>query len=117
MENTVIYDAIAGVDAKVEYNGGGIETLLNGRTIKSAQRGVANFVGADVVPKGGTKYINISSVNVSKSLCVIDTGRISYYENTALTYALESNRIVISNPRADGSSVAAYISWQVIEFY
>lgn len=22
MENTVIYDAIAGVDAKVEYNGG-----------------------------------------------------------------------------------------------
>ena len=23
MENTVIYDAIAGVDAKVEYNGGG----------------------------------------------------------------------------------------------
>ena len=115
--DTIVYDAVQDVKAVAEYNGGGIEALLNGRTIKHAQRGVANFVGADVIPKGGTKYINISSVDVSKSLCVIDTGRISYYENTALTYALESNRIVVSNPRTDGSNVAAYISWQVIEFY
>lgn len=125
MENTVIYDAIAGVDAKVEYNGGGIETLLNnallnaGSVVKSIQRGV--YAQASTTNK--TVTVPISQVNVQKSLLIFDktyyaTGAesdsyITLYER--ITFELTDTHILISNP--DGAKKAYKLTWQVIEFY
>lgn len=49
--DTIIYDKIDEVQGKVEYNGGGINTLLNRGAVKSVQRGYVT-----ISARGDTTY-------------------------------------------------------------
>lgn len=76
MEMEEIKSAIAGVDAKVEYNGGRIETLLSnallnaGSVVKSVQRGVVSQTMANSGAQKETA-VEISEINPSKSIALV----------------------------------------------
>ena len=120
MEMEEIKSAIAGVDEKVEYNGGGIETLLSnallnaGSVVKSVQRGVMNLDN-----QKPTAYTPISTINPDKAVAIVSVighhGGNHFTYNLAASYTLQSNRLVISD--IDQNDWTAGVSWQVIEFY
>ena len=102
--DTIVYDAVQDVKAVAEYNGGGIETLLNGRVVKSVQRGV--YAGDTT---NGTVAIPISEINSSKSVLLVNG-------------VPEGDRCSLSNSsilcEEDGGRLAHfYLGWQVVEFY
>lgn len=114
MENNVIYDAIQSVAEQTEYNGGGIETLLNGRVVKSVQRGKTDSLS---VEKNNPKMIPISAINVSKSVLVINHASSGVYI-AGLGIELYQDYIYLTmNNSSNDAGVKLVFSWQVIEFY
>lgn len=103
MQNEIIYDAL-------EYNGGGINTLLNGRVVKSVQRGDA------FITNGQDNYIEIFSIDVSKSILLVSWAVASNFENhTGIRGRIvSSTQIVLNGANTYKSGMA---SWQVVEFY
>lgn len=114
MENTVIYDAIAGVDAKVEYNGRGINTLLNGRVVKSVQRGVSDLA---LSANQWAEVATISQVNINKSILLIDGQVFKNATSGHLIYSLGVDKIQAQSDENFLNSTAQKISWTVVEFY
>ena len=104
--------AIATVQNQIKANTDTIKnnvaSLINGRVVKSVQRGTVS---------GGTMYVSLSTVNPLKCLALA-TG--IYRPSTLDPYtvniaSLTSNRLNFSYDT--GNSHAFTVSWQVIEFY
>lgn len=115
MDNVIIYDKLEELNEGIEYNGGGIETLLGKGVVKSGQRGYGqySFTG------NGVSNILISEVDPGKALLFHD-GMI-----LANGKELTDGMIRIGD---DGTSIelisgnvtfspTVRLSWQVIEFY
>lgn len=114
MENNVIYDAIQSVAEQTEYNGGGIEALMNGRIVKSVQRGKTSPLSVETV---NSNTIPISAINLSKSVLVINY--MSAYD--AIDYLgvelyQDYIHLTMNNPSGNYRDTLVF-SWQVIEFY
>lgn len=135
MEMEEIKSAIAGVESKVEYNGGGIETLQsdidiigdsalvkNGSIIKSNQSGVAN-IPYSTEHSGDVSFdVNISQINVEKSFLIQSfegkrTEGGSFARMTINDVELQQNKIVISAHVGDLGSYVLTGKWRVIELY
>lgn len=116
MENTVIYDAIQNIAEQTEYNGRGIEALLNGRVVKSVQRGMFTFGSRDET----SKVINISTINPSKSSIILapangGNSTANYTTLSALTGVNLTENTINLTRKSGAGFVGAF--WQVIEFY
>ena len=119
MENNVIYDAIQSVAEQTEYNGGGIETLLSGRVVKSVQRGSGQLSNNSNLTN---KIISISTVDLEKSalvitfFCQFSTANNTY--SIAFADLTASDEITIKY-RCQPSQNYGQIgyTWTVIEFY
>lgn len=118
--DTIVYDAVQDVKAVAEYNGGGIETLLNGRVVKSVQRGHLRKTG---LKTNNTFDIPISSVNPDHALLLQDTF-IRYNADPAWAVSiygegtLSSDKITIKiNADSSYGAIDAGVVWQVVEFY
>lgn len=109
--DTIVYDAVQDVKAVAEYNGRGIEALLNGRIVKSVQRG--SNVGITV--SNNKSVATISKVNTAKSVLIHSQIQNSNATNAALT--LDSSGTQILCVMANGSLTGQTFVWQVIEFY
>ena len=99
----------------MSITGGGIETLLNGRVVKSVQRGVLN---SQVIASGQTFSIPISQIDVEKGIVISEvngSGNTSG-NNPITSISLSSNSIILKNEDARYNSKIT-CSWQVIEFY
>lgn len=107
MDNVIIYDKLEELNEGIESNGGGIDTLLNGRIVKSAQRGVARNINFR-----GTYSIPISTVNLDKSILITDYAG----DNVSINFTLTSSSINVGYTGINNVSIAN-VSWQVIEFY
>lgn len=105
----------------IEYNGGGINALLNKGVVKSVQTGfVANaFSGANQ-----TLSVDINAVNVDKSIVIVNTeyfnpgyaGSLVY--RGAFSFTLYTNRLDVTIQGANSyNSAKSFINWQIIEFY
>ena len=128
--DTIVYDAVQDVKAVAEYNGGGIETLLNGRVVKNVQRGNVNTrvsIPSNFPNDGYSNLrININEVNPNKAILFCNfelrenTGGkdIHGYAYIDLVLLEKSNVNVQVGNSSSGSSVGyVYGEWQVIEFY
>lgn len=107
----------------IEYNGGGINTLLNKGAVKSVQRGIFNYHGSGTA-SGLIKVENIatfSRVDVSKSVLISEVGSDDFGTSKALYYRsvelTESGINLYFQSKSMGYSYDVYGSWQVIEFY
>lgn len=130
MQNTVIYDKLEELNEGIEYKGGGIETLLNGRVVKNVQRGNVNTrvsIPSNFPNAGYSNLrININEVNPNKAILF---GNFELRENAGnkdihsyayidLVLLEKSNVNVQVGNSSSGSSVGyVYGEWQVIEFY
>ena len=124
MEMEEIKNAIAGVESKVEYNGGGIDdlkanALLNaGSVVKSVQYGT--FITESSTCKD--IEIPISSVNPDKIFVLTQTvhNKTRWVLSGAILISKTNNSITLKAAGAVNSSenpMKCYHSWQVIEFY
>ena len=124
--DAIIYDKIDEVQGKVEYNGGGINSLkqdtaalLAKGVVKSVQRGVYQ---GDNLDYHDNISIPINPVNLSKSvLSIFDSGSSNSGLSNSIgasntTYTFESNQIKI-NVLGTKTYSNPVIFWQVIEFY
>ena len=111
MDNVIIYDKLEELNDGIESNGGGIDTLLNGRIVKSVQRG--SNVGITV--SNNKSVATISKVNTAKSVLIHSQIQNSNATNAALT--LDSSGTQILCVMANGSLTGQTFVWQVIEFY
>ena len=130
VEMNEIKNAIAGVEDKVEYNGGGINTLLEDvaqlqddataikakGVVKSVQRGVYN---ANVDTGSGVIIANISQVDTSKSVLICNIESWDSYDGDRkqLAVTLQPDKIVMDVYTGSADRDMVCISWQVIEFY
>ena len=104
----------------IEYNGGGINTLLNRGAVKSVQRGYwGDSLNTDTAK---TKYIEINAVDPEKcELFAVVSGNeggssgAQYMRNPRIGLTLETNRIAVTNHGSDFCSIG--VDWQIIEFY
>ena len=103
----------------IEYNGGGITTLLNKGAVKSVQRGNVSISASG----GGTaQYINISAVDPNKAIVAVSSEMSNGGDVVAeaVAYNLTSTSFKIDarhNSGASSQKLAVFASWQVIEFY
>lgn len=117
MDNVIIYDKLEELNEGIEYNGGGITELLNGRIVKSVQRGRTRNTITNGSP---SKSVNITSVNLSKSILIanlyISGDSFGSYLGVTLSSA---NQITVSIEEyaSNNVSISYTLSWQVIEFY
>ena len=129
MEMEEIKNAIAGVDAKVEYNGGGIDelkanALLNaGSVVKSVQRGVVSQTMANSGAQKETA-VEISEINPSKSIALVSARSSSNSVcPLSIVKALSATQLTISASTFQGDGFSGNgtnqhtYGWQVIEFY
>jgi len=100
-------NSISGTVGAINTN---INTLVAGRVVKSVQRGKLRVF----ISRGESSDINISNVNVDKSLLIINIFNAGTYNNDGFTYTLYSDYIRIYS---ENKSEFNYVSWQVIEFY
>ena len=96
----------------IEYNGGGINTLLNRGAVKSVQRGI--FANQDL--SHSEERLPIVQVNQDKSVLLTE---LTYSGNAAgagsTSVYLENGQNVVL--KHQGSNMKTSLSWQVIEFY
>ena len=117
MDNVIIYDKLEELNEGIEYNGGGITSLLGKGVVKSVQRGFAKGTDNGIT---STVNIEISTVNAGKCAVLVNaitTQQASYGAPNVVVRELQSNRLIldISYPGV-GVRYMTY-SWQVIEFY
>lgn len=105
MQNTV--NSMSGTINTINTN---VSSLINGRVVKSAQRGFfnSNITGA------ASKTISISTVTPSKSLLIID-GLTRYGGGSPWVVTLNSNNISLR--WTEDSYVQVGVYWTVVEFY
>lgn len=127
MENNVVYDAVEGVKLKAdellsdcESMVGGINSIQSSVTqllgksyVKSVQRGQYNKSSGTI--RDDMVVANISSVNTSKSILIVDYTAIA--NTPGYYFYLESNAIKVCTGRQEDASPNLYLYWQVIEFY
>lgn len=92
-----------------------VGTLLDGRVVKSVQRGVVEHIVGQ-----NTHQIYISPVNLNKSLIIVSAqGRPNIITSTANALCggrlLSSNQIEVWITSSTGQTFA--LSWELIEFY
>lgn len=91
-----------------------VGTLLDGRVVKSVQRGVAEFRTDTVMS------ISINTVNAQKCMVILDGNFSNSSSNDSIPYCknLTSNLLEIYANFINASyGSMRFISWQVIEFY
>ena len=121
MENSVVYDAIAGVDAKVEYNGESINSLqqdtaalLTKGAVKSVQRGKTSPLPVETV---NSKKIPISAINLSKSVLIINyLSAYNAIDNLGVELYQDYIHLTMNNSSGNYKATVVF-SWQVVEFY
>ena len=123
MDNVIIYDKLEELNEGIEYNGGGITSLLGKGCVKSVQRGCAEISLVASSGKTVSKKINISSVDLSKSVLLI-YGEHDMYSSTDIDYVdrtLSLSETSINLSLKSGSSnklwTLSTFFWQVVEFY
>lgn len=117
MQNVAIYDKLEELNEGIEYNGGGgIEALLNGRVVKSVQRGEID-TSVSYGNSYGTTSINISAIDHTKSVAFVDANTDSDYAR--YSGSTLSNDALLLKVLATNNTGKATLkgSWQVIEFY
>ena len=104
----------------IEYNGGGITTLLNRGAVKSVQRGSGQLFNATSVKK---QKLSISPVNLEKSVLIISffgafvSAGVSIYM-TAFADLTDSETIILNYYNTCPNKYGAIgYTWTVIEFY
>lgn len=114
MKTEVVYDKLEDLQAKVEYYGGGITTLLNnslldaGSVVKSVQRGTYKATEYNI-----TEDIQIAQVNASKCLLLLEvTSKSTFTGYHSAT--LSNDKIAVT---FHSLGVEYLVQWQVIEFY
>ena len=123
--DAIIYDKIDEVQGKVEYNGGGINSLkqdtaalLAKGVVKSVQRG---HVTISARGDGITQHINISAVDPNKAIVAVSSEVLNSADvvSEAVAYSLTSTGFQIDARHTYGSyqNINVFASWQVIEFY
>lgn len=116
--DVAVMDRLEDILSSCEYNGGGINTLLEnallnaGSVVKSVQRGYSALTGLPSSTKKVTTTIN--NVNPDKCLVTIDT---SGSENARMTNFELTNNTLIIHFDHDPSRYGLYCSWQITEFY
>ena len=96
----------------IEYNGGGINTLLNRGAVKSVQRGVIS----GTIGPGKPLKANISKVDIDKTLFWFDyKGDMQY--GSGFSVSLNQNGESVDLNKSTYGEVGASLWWQVIEFY
>lgn len=102
---------------------GDVTTLLNGRVVKSIQRGTLNSSQRSNTISGGLTFsIDISPVATDKA-CLINNFEVNRSSDDGIAYftnvALNDNTIDIAISYTSGNGVTFTVSgfWQVIEFY
>lgn len=114
MDNVIIYDKLEELNEGIEYNGGGITSLLGKGCVKSVQRGTTKYTSS------GTKTIPISAVNMNKSMLASEIyGRNSSNGYAEATITLTNSTTIQLNLTGSNwdNQAAAGVSWQVVEFY
>ena len=104
MQNEIIYDAL-------EYYGGGINTLLNGRVVKSVQRGFFEPTSNEPVT------ISISTVNTSKSLLFFEAAFQRGFQDHLPFWKTNGIELRSTSIYINKSSNLPTFLWQVVEFY
>lgn len=115
MDNVIIYDKLDELNEGIEYNGGGITSLLGKGCIKSVQRGVLN---SQAFSGGQTFSIPISQIDAEKGVLISEVnGRGNTSGNFPFTsISLSGNTIILKNEDTRYNSTIT-CSWQVVEFY
>lgn len=114
MDNVIIYDKLEELNEGIEYNGGGIDTLLNGRIVKSVQRGKTSPLLVETV---NSKTIPISAINLSKSVLIINyMSTYDAIDNFGVELYQDYIHLTMNNPSGNYRDTLVF-SWQVIEFY
>lgn len=112
--DVILSDKIDNLSSLVKYYGGGINTLLNGRVVKSVQRGVTGTLNENTV-------ININAIDANKSLLIYYVGTTymnnAYQALAAYNATLTDNAISITVVSGGSTTYDRRLSWQVIEFY
>lgn len=118
--DVIVMDKLEDIASSIEYNRGGINTLLEnallnaGSVVKSVQRGTANITGAY---EEKTTNISIGTVNVSKSVLIVNSivDKVDWGSSSdnSLCFSLQSGKIVCTS----FDFVKTWIDWQVVEFY
>lgn len=116
MDNVIIYDKLEELNEGIEYNGGGITSLLGKGCVKSVQRGSASYSCGS---KPDTKTIaTVSSVDVTKSIvlfsasCYVQSNLSWNYFAASISFDGQHIALTGNHPNTQ-----AYINWQVVEFY
>ena len=107
----------------IEYNGGGINTLLNRGAVKSVQRGFFETTIPFSDDNAIETDISISTIVPSKSICFVSADFVDMKGDGAAVNTLvkEVNATNIKirlkmQPNIMANN-QAFVSWQVIEFY
>ena len=119
MDNVIIYDKLDELNEGIEYNGGGITSLLGKGCVKSVQRGSGQLSNSSSLTN---KIISISTVDLKKSalvitfFCQFSTANNNY--SIAFADLTASDEITIKY-RCQPSQNYGQIgyTWTVIEFY
>ena len=123
MDNVIIYDKLEELNEGIEYNGGGITSLLGKGCVKSVQRGVTAVNSAGV---GSGHLVNIPIIEVDSSRCLVNASFVgSSSSNLNITMlvpsvSLSDNQLTLSTQNLIGTQGPAWMGtfiWQVIEFY
>ena len=114
MDNVIIYDKLEELNEGIESNGGGIDTLLNGRIVKSVQRGKTSPLPVETV---NSKKIPISAINLSKSVLIINyLSAYNAIDNLGVELYQDYIHLTMNNSSGNYKATVVF-SWQVIEFY
>ena len=111
MDNVIIYDKLEELNEGIEYNGGGITSLLGKGCVKSVQRGS----NVNITVSNNKVVATISKVNTAKSVLIHSQIQNSNSYNAGLT--LDSSGTKILCVMSSGSLSSQDFAWQVIEFY
>ena len=122
--DVAVMDRLEDILSSCEYNGGGIDTLLEnvllsaGSIVKSVQQGNGKLPGNSSDLR--TKSIPISTININKSVLIISfIANTETYASTAWAALLE-DKIDITYINTINSTKNEYsigYTWSVLEFY
>ena len=98
----------------IEYNGGGINTLLNRGAVKSIQRGFGKYA----LSANAHHSIPISKVNIDKAFFWFTFGSDVSFSSDRMVVRLDllgENIIIEYNNTTGAGSTSLW--WQIVEFY
>lgn len=119
----VVYDRLDDVLSAIEYNGGGISSLLGKGVVKSVQRGCAEIDMTAASGKTVSKSITISPVDLTKSILIIFAGAEGGYSSdlsladTTVSLSETSINLSVKSLSSNRSWCIGAFFWQVVEFY